>query len=164
MKLIDFQASEQFLELREAMSAYKDGHFELFDPTKHSTSWQREQMYSIGLEVLANTLTEERNKVLKFLDCRVLVYEEKSQLLHFTRCPLVHCLSEIPVKIFTKLDSRLYKNILICDECWSIWHSNRMNRRRARHPFGLPLKEDIESVLSCLFLGKVTQSIFSLEK
>lgn len=164
MQLIDFHDSEQFLELRKAMGAHKDGQFELFDSTKHSTSWQREQMSSVGLEVLASVLIEERNKILKFLDCRVAVYEEKRQWVHFTRCPWFQYLSENPVKIYTKFDSKLYENIFICDECWNLWQSNRAGRRRARHASGLPLKEDIASVLNYLLLGKVTQSIISLEK
>ena len=88
MKLPNFTEFEPFVELRRAMGARKQGHFELFDPGRHLTGRERSELDCQGLQVPLYRLRYLADATWAYKNTRLLVYLAEAAHYHLAQCPI----------------------------------------------------------------------------
>ncbi|WP_396588870.1 hypothetical protein [Bermanella sp. R86510] len=90
MELIDFKHLPILNTLRENMGAHKDGTFELFDPEKHA-SWQEKEQLKEAIKTVAGQFVRDRDQKLFYKNVPVIALLESR--IHFAYCDLLKQLS-----------------------------------------------------------------------
>ncbi len=84
MKLVDFHEFEAFNALRERMGQADLGQFELFDPLRHLTWQERQELEANWVSVPAQTLHSYSDKTLAYKNSHVFSCTDEHY--HFALC------------------------------------------------------------------------------
>jgi hypothetical protein len=117
MKLVDFKQDKTLDSLRDKMGTDSYGLFELFDPTRHLSWQERQNLHKDWQQIPSSSLRSQSDKTLVYKNTHIFC--EHDQKVHFAHCDNLKKniqQGKIPSINITLNDSFL-KNERVCHYC-----------------------------------------------
>lgn len=128
MQLIDFLQYEQFNQLRHKMGASDYGNFAAFDPERHLTQSELEQLQQ-GMSIPANLLHRQPDRTLSHKNSRVWVISMGK--LHIADCDEIKKLRRTSTDIVIS-NQHIPADLEVCHQCLLELQYQGLDARRMR--------------------------------